>query len=82
MNQATFQIDKPSDVKTLQSIVNTEKVNTEKVNTEKVTQEKVTQEKVTQEKDKIAEVVKNTDITTAIAPIKKPIQKVENIYYL
>ena len=77
MNQATFQIDKPSDVKTLQSIVNTEKVNTEKV-----TQEKVTQEKVTQEKDKIAEVVKNTDITTAIAPIKKPIQKVENIYYL
>ena len=77
MNQATFQIDKPSDVKTLQSIVNTEIVNTEKV-----TQEKVTQEKVTQEKDKIAEVVKNTDITTAIAPIKKPIQKVENIYYL
>ena len=77
MNQATFQIDKPSNVKTLQSIVNTEIVNTEKV-----TQEKVTQEKVTQEKDKIAEVVKNTDITTAIAPIKKPIQKVENIYYL
>jgi hypothetical protein len=77
MNQATFQIDKPSDVKTLQSIVNTEIVNTEKV-----TQEKVTQEKVTQEKVKIAEVVKNTDITTAIAPIKKPIQKVENIYYL
>ena len=72
MNQATFQIDKPSDVKTLQSIVNTEIVNTEKV----------TQEKVTQEKVKIAEVVKNTDITTAIAPIKKPIQKVENIYYL
>ena len=77
MNQATFQIDKPSNVKTLQSIVNTEIVNTEKV-----TQEKVTQEKVTQEKDKIAEVVKNTDITPSIAPIKKPIQKVENIYYL
>ena len=42
------------------------------------------QEKVTQEKDKIAEVVKNSAITTSNTPIKPktPIKKVENIYYL
>jgi hypothetical protein len=67
MNQATFQIDETSDVKLVQA---------------KVTQAKVNTEKVTQEKDKIAEVVKNSAITTTNAPIKKPIQKVENIYYL
>lgn len=37
-----------------------------------------------QEKDKIAEVVKNSAITTSNTPIKPktPIKKVENIYYL
>ena len=47
-------------------------------------QEKDKQSKVTQEKDKIAEVVKNSAITTSNTPIKPktPIKKVENIYYL
>ena len=34
------------------------------------------------EKINTEKIVKNTDITTSIASIKKPIKKVENIYYL
>ena len=34
------------------------------------------------EKVNTEKIVKNTDITTSLAPIKKPIKKVENIYYL
>lgn len=74
MNQATFQIDEPSNVKLVQEKDKQEKDKQEKDDTEKVDTEKVKQ----------AETTKNSAITTSNTHIKPktPIKKVENIYYL
>ena len=79
MNQATFQIDEPSNVKLVQ-----EKDKQEKDKQEKDKQEKDDTEKVDTEKVKQAETTKNSAITTSNTHIKPkpPIKKVENIYYL